>query len=185
MDVLGVEDRKGFDQEDVKREFFEKIQRKNDGRYQIRIPWIEGRYPVNNNQVQSSARLNSLFRRMTTVVRKEYDKIIEEQLEMGIIEKVPEDLNGKRVFYMPHKPVVRESATTTKVRMVFDAGSKASREAYSINECMNPGPTLQPLLWDIMIRSRMAPVCVVGDVTKAFLQIEAHPDDRDAFRFLY
>ena len=31
----------------------------------------------------------------------------------------------------------------------------------------------------------MAPVCVVGDVTKAFLQIEVHPDDRDAFRFLH
>jgi len=184
LDVLGVEDRKEFDQEDVKKEFLENIQRK-DGRYQIRIPWIEGRYPMNDNQVQSSARLNSLFRRMTTMVRKEYDKIIEEQLEMGIIEKVPEEVSGKRVFYMPHKPVVREGATSTKVRMVFDASSKPSREAYSINECMNPGPTLQPLLWDIMIRSRMSPVCVVGDVTKAFLQIEVHPDDRDAFRLLY
>lgn len=123
LDVLGVEDRKEFDQEDVKKEFLENIQRK-DGRYQIRIPWIEGRYPMNDNQVQSSARLNSLFRRMTTMVRKEYDKIIEEQLELGIIEKVPEELSGKRVFYMPHKPVVREGATSTKVRMVFDASSK-------------------------------------------------------------
>jgi len=58
------------------------------------------------------------------MVRKEYDKIIEEQLELGIIEKVPEELSGKRVFYMPHKPVVREGATSTKVRMVFDASSK-------------------------------------------------------------
>ena len=31
----------------------------------------------------------------------------------------------------------------------------------------------------------MAPVCVFGDVTKAFLQIELYPDDRDAFGFLY
>ena len=31
----------------------------------------------------------------------------------------------------------------------------------------------------------MAPVCIVGDVTKAFLQIELHEDDRDAFRFIY
>ena len=186
LDILGVEDRKEFDQEDVKKEFLENIQRKNDGRYQIRIPWIEGRYPLDDNQMQSRARLNSLFRRMTAVVRKEYDNIIEEQLAMGIIEKVPtEEPKGKRVFYMPHKPVVREGATSTKVRMVFDASSKPSREAYSINECMNPGPALQPLLWDIMIRSRVAPVCVVGDVMKAFLQIEVNPDDRDAFRFLY
>ena len=78
---------------------------------------------------------------------------------------------------MPHKPVVREGAASTKVRMVFDASSKPSRDAYSINKCMNPAPTLQPLLWDIMIRSRMALVCVAGDVTKDFFQIEVNPDD--------
>ena len=106
-------------------------------------------------------------------------------MELGIIERVPGKPNGKRVFCMPHKPVIREGATSTKVRMVFVASSKPSREAYAAIECMNPGPALQPLLWDTLIRSRMAPVCVVGDVTKSFLQIERHPDDRDAFRFLY
>ena len=50
---------------------------------------------------------------------------------------------------------------------------------------MNPGPPTQPLLWDILIRSRVASVYIVGDVTKAFLQIELHEDDRDAFRFIY
>ena len=38
---------------------------------------------------------------------------------------------------------------------------------------------------DILIRSRMAPICAVGDVTKAFLQIELHEEDKDAFRFIY
>ena len=47
---------------------------------------------------------------------------------------------------------------------------------------MNPGPSTQPLLWDILIRSRMAPV---SDVTKTFLRIELHEDDKDAFRFTY
>ena len=85
---------------------------------------------------------------------------------------------------MPHKPVVSEGATSAKVRMVFDASSIPSREAYSFNECMNPGPTLQPLSWNIMILSSMAPVCVVGDMTRAFFQIKLHPGDRDALRFL-
>ena len=39
---------------------------------------------------------------------------------------------------------------------------------------MNPGLQTQPLLWDILIRPRVAPVCVVGDITKAFLQVELH-----------
>ena len=33
LDVLGVEDHKEFDQEKVKKEFLESIQRKKDGRY--------------------------------------------------------------------------------------------------------------------------------------------------------
>ena len=185
LDVLGVEEHKEFDQEEVKKEFLERIQRKKDGRYRVRMPWIEGRYPVSDNQIQSRARLNSLFRRMTPMVRGSYNKIIEEQLAMGIIEKVPGKPTGKRVFYMPHKPVVREGAASTKVKMVFDASSKPSKEAYSINECINPGPALRPQLWDIMIRSRMAPFCVVGDAIKVFFQIEVYPDDRDAFRILY
>ena len=86
---------------------------------------------------------------------------------------------------MPHKPVIRESVASTKIRMVFDASCKPTVTDYSINECMNPGPPTQPLLWDILIRSRIAPVCIVGDVTKAFLQIEFHEEDRDAFRFIY
>ena len=69
--------------------------------------------------------------------------------------------------------------------MVFDASAKPSPEEFSINECMNPGPPTQPLLWDILIRSRLAPVCIVGDVEKAFLQVELDEADRDAFRFIY
>lgn len=53
-----------------------------------------------------------------------YEKIIHEQLEEGIVEKAPEKHTGPCVFYMPQKPVVRKEATTTKVRMVFDASAK-------------------------------------------------------------
>ena len=104
---------------------------------------------------------------------------------MGIIEETPTQPTGSRTFYMPHKPVIRDNATSTKVRMVFDASAKPSPEAFSVNECMNPGLQTQPLLWDILIRSRVAPVCVAGDITKAFLQVELHTEDRNAFRFLY
>ena len=50
---------------------------------------------------------------------------------------------------------------------------------------MNPGTHTQPLLWDMFIRSRMAPVCIVGDVTKAVLQIRLLEDDSYDFRFIY
>ena len=92
---------------------------------------------------------------------------------------------GKRVFCLPHKAVVRTEAVTTKVRMVFDASAKPHPLAASINECMYTGPSLQPLLWDIMIRSRMSENLLLGDIKKAFLQIGIKEEDRDAFRFLF
>ena len=181
LDVLGIEDRKEFDQEEVRKEFLENIKQNEKGRYTIKVPWIDERKPQNSNEVQSRARLRNLMSKMKDNVREKYEDFIKEQLEIGIIEEAPEVATGKRVYYMPHKPVIREEAISTKVRMVFDASAKPSFEDYSINECMNPGPPRQPLL----IRSRMAPVCIVGDVEKAFLQVELDESDRDAFRFLF
>ena len=98
-------------------------------------------------------------------VKAEYTHIIEEQLEEGIVERIPSKPRGKRVFYLPHKAVVRTEAVTTKVRMVFDASAKLHPLAASINECMYTDPSLQRLLWDIMIRSRMSVLrkIVLGD----------------------
>ena len=118
-------------------------------------------------------------------LKEEYKKIVREQLEKGIVEVAPEMPTGDRTFYMTHKPVVRESASTTKVRMVFNASGKSHPLANSINECMYTGPSLQPLLWDISIRARMSTHLVLVDIQKAFLQIGVREEDRDAFPFLF
>ena len=76
---------------------------------------------------------------MKDETRKDYDAIIKEQLELGIIEEAPVKPTGKRVYYMPHKPVIRGSAASPEIRMVFDASCKPTVTDYSINECMNPG----------------------------------------------
>ena len=55
----------------------------------------------------------------------------------------------------------------------------------SINECMYTGPALQPNLWDIMVRARMASNLLIADLQKAFLQIGLKTCDQDAFRFLF
>ena len=108
-----------------------------------------------------------------------------EQLEEGIVEVAPKTPTRDRTFYMPHKSVIRESASTTKVRMVFDANGKPPLLANSMNEYMYMGPPLQPLLWDILIRARMSTHLVLADIQKAFLQIGVREEDRDAFWFVF
>ena len=76
---------------------------------------------------------------------------------------------------------MRESATSTKVRMVHDARAKPHPLANSVNECMHTGPPLQPLLWNTMIRFQMSTDILLADLQKAFLQITIKDEDRDAF----
>lgn len=66
----------------------------------------------------------------------EYDKIIQDQLEQGIVEKVSDKSQGEREFYLPHKAVTRETAESTKMQIVFDALAKATYGSPSLNNCL-------------------------------------------------
>ena len=82
----------------------------------------------------------------------EYDKIIQEQINEGIIEKVGKTETSEKgeEFYLPHRPMIRESAETTKIRIVYDASAKPNKDSVSLNECLETGPPLQNSLWDIL-----------------------------------
>ena len=136
LDVLGVEDRGENDQLEVLTEFPESVTRQDDGRYEVSIPWIPGSKLTTTNEQPSRRRLFNVNKKLVKDenLKREYEKIIEDQLDSGVIERVPERPTGERVYYMPHKPVVRQDAVTTKVRMVFDASSKPHPMANSINE---------------------------------------------------
>ena len=168
-------------------EFREKIVKRSDGQHKVGVPWVPGAELSNTNEMASRKRLENVQQKLrrNKDLKIEYKKIIHEQLEQGRVEKAPEQPTGPRVFTMPHKPVVREETTTTKVRMVFDASAKPHPLANSVNKCMYTGPPLQPLLWDIMIRARMSTHLLLADLKKALLQIGIKEEDRDAFRFLF
>ena len=167
LDVLGVEDRGENDQ---LRDFKESVVRKQGGRYEVGFSWIPGATLTNTNDALSRKRLENVERKLSRdeKLKGEYGGIVEEQLRAGVIEEAPKSPSGKRVFYMPHKPIVKESAVTTTVRMVFDASAKPQPLTNSINDCMFTGSPLQPLLWNIMIRVRMSTSLLLGDIEKAF-----------------
>ena len=114
LDVLGVEDRGENDKMQVLSEFRENITRQEDGRYQISIPWIPGSKLTATNEQQSRTRLYNVNKKLAKdeKLKQEYEKIIEDQLTNGVIERSPEKPSGERVYYMPHKPVVRKDVAT-------------------------------------------------------------------------
>ena len=72
---------------------------------------------------------------------------------------------------------------TAKVRVVYDTSCKVFGP--SLNDCLHVGPSLNPLLLDILLRFRVHEVAVTADVEKAFLNIEIDPEHRDFLRFLW
>ena len=80
---------------------------------------------------------------------------------------------------------MRKDAEITKVRIVYDASAKAQRCSVSLNDCLHAGPSLNPLLFDILLPFREQMVALVADIEKAFLNIEVHEKDRDSLRFLW
>ena len=89
----------------------------------------------------------------------------------------------KNAYYIPHKPVIRKAAESTKIRIVYNASAKASESSPSLNDCLETGPPLQNLLWDVLVRNRLKPVALSADVKQAFLQVRIRPEDRDSLRF--
>ena len=90
-----------------------------------------------------------------------------------------------RVHYLPHQAVVRKESATSKVRVVYDASAKESKSVACLNDCFHVGPPLTPLLYNILLRSRENRVVLVGDIEKAFLNVEVDPEDRDCLPFLW
>ena len=87
-------------------------------------------------------------------------------------------------YYLPMHGVEKESSTTTKLRIVFDASAKSSN-GNSLNDVLLTGPSLYPLLTTIINRFRLHRIGMSGDISKMFREVGLHHDDFDLHQFLH
>jgi hypothetical protein len=180
LDVLGLKDSSDNNQSFVLDEFTEQLTRSPEGWYETSLPWKPNHPSLPNNKQGSIKRLASLHRKLQKdELSEQYDSIIRDQLASGIIEEAPDIPHGKE-FYIPHKCVIRKSAESTKMRIVYDASARDSSDAPTLNDCLYTGPALQNKLWDVLVQQRSFPVLVSGDIKQAFLQIRVRECERDA-----
>ena len=78
--------------------------------------------------------------------------------------------------------------TTTTSRIVFDASAQEG-DGVSLNDCVLPGPALQPNLASVLIffffRFRTNRIGLIEDIEKMFHQVKLAPEDRDVHRYLW
>ncbi|XP_071637475.1 uncharacterized protein [Temnothorax longispinosus] len=77
--------------------------------------------------------------------------------------------NTKRV-YLPHHAVFKESSSTTKLRVVFDASCK-SDSGFSLNDILLVGANVQSDLIAILLKFRRFRYVFTADIVKMYRQI--------------
>ena len=184
MESLGITETN----ERNERKFLEDIKFEGQ-RYEVGLPWKEDqRQLVTRDLEPCTGRLRSLVSRLKKdpELLSEYNHIIQDQLQSGIVERVPlNELDATGAHYLPHHGVVRSEKETTKLRVVFDGSAKENESKQSINDHLNTGPNFIPSLFDTLVKFRCYPIALTADIEKAFLQIEIKPEDRDKLRFLW
>ena len=130
------------------------------------------REPIPSEYQLCYNRLNGLHRKLKRDPKllNEYDGVIKEQLQMGIIEEAKEEKSkdkfSENIHYLPHHAVLRHYRETTKVRIVYDGSAKTSGNS-SLNDCLQVGPNLIPQLFDVLVKFRSNPIALTADIEKA------------------
>ena len=148
------------------------------------MPFKEGHPLLADHFTLSKKRLEKLKERLdkNEELRRQYDEIIKDQLKCGVIEKLVEAGAVGNVTYLPHREVIRNDKSSTKVRVVYDGGVKRKNK---VNEALQKGPALNTHMYELLLKFRIYPIVITADIEKAYLQIEVDKKHRNFLRFLW
>ncbi|XP_061500449.1 uncharacterized protein LOC133391305, partial [Anopheles gambiae] len=170
------------------RHFISTTTRDPSGRYVVRLPQNPNSNVVlGESKAIADRRLLAVERRLKSnpAMKEEYSKFMSEYERLGHMKQLTEPVDDScEHYYLPHHAVLKESSTTTKVRVVFDASCKTS-SGYSLNDKLLVGPVIQDDLFTIIVRFRSHAVALSADVEKMYRQILHDSRDTEYLRIRY
>ena len=187
LETIGINDSPLDSDKERALQIFDETLKFENNRYRVTWPWKEEKSCLPENRELAFGRLKSLVNKMrhTPELIDKYDDIIQNQLKLGVIEKVTNNRKDTTKHYIPHHAVINPDKASTKVRVVYDASAKIKKGQKSLNECLYPGPTMLKDLTGILLRFRLNRIAIVSDIEKAFLQIGLSEDAKDVTRFFW
>ncbi|KAF8790905.1 hypothetical protein HNY73_005851 [Argiope bruennichi] len=152
---MSITDRELLDQINRDLEF-------KNGRYEAKLLWRTDPSELENNFNLAKRQFDELKKgfNKNEWIASAYGETIQET--NGIIKECGRDRNE---YFMPHRAVVRADKETTKVRMVFNCGSKSGQNL-SLNDCLEAGPNLNPSILEVIMKFRRLKVALHGDIEK-------------------
>lgn len=160
--------------------------RARDGRFIVRLPFRSSMALGESRGIamRSLARLETKFIN-NPELKVQYDQFMDELLSMGHMELAPTPANSTgSCYYMPHHAVFKNTSSTTKLRVVFNASMKTSN-GLSLNDTLMVGPQLQDDLLSILLRFRRHRYAMMADVEKMYRQVYVDARDTDYQRIVW
>jgi hypothetical protein len=147
--------------------------RNAEGRFTVEIPFKLNGPNIGVSKEMAIKRFLSLENkfRKDPALKRDYTEFIKEYIRLNHMELVPPtQMNVNERVFLPHHAVTKETSTTTKLRVVFDASAKTTT-GVSLNDAVMVGPKLQNDLFDIIIRFRTHQYVFTADINKMYRQI--------------
>ncbi|XP_043865734.1 uncharacterized protein LOC122757501 [Drosophila mojavensis] len=163
--------------------FVQTHSRNAEGRYIVELPFKQGNPEFADTYHGAKSRFLAVERRLMrdAVLRSKYVQFMREYIQLDHMKEVDaeEDATSKKVFYMPHHPVLG-----AKLRVVFD-GSFQDQDGRSLNDALHIGPCIQRNLFNVCMRFRMHKFVFSADIVKMFRQILVASKHQDFQRILW
>ncbi|XP_053698923.1 uncharacterized protein LOC128745882 [Sabethes cyaneus] len=164
------------------------VTRTTEGRYVVRLPRQSNfDHMLGESKAAALRRFHYLEKKLEREpeLKNQYHSFMSEYLSLGHMRPVSsEESEPNHVHYLPHHAVLKDSSTTTKLRVVFDGSAKTST-GYSINDALQTGPIVQDELLTLILRFRKYAIALVADIEKMYRQVLVHSEDTSLQRILW
>lgn len=149
--------------------------RDEGGRYIVSLPFDPASKPLESNRVSALSRYKKLESCLSREPNraKEYNEFLSQYQTLTHMQAAKDE----SPYVIPHHGVVKESSSTTRLRVVFDASAKDST-GISLNDRLLKGPKLQKEVPELIALFRLFPVALSSDLKMMFRQILISPSDR-------
>lgn len=170
----------------IETHYIQHTKRNNTGRFIVSIPFTENVSLLGESRSIALKRLHGIEKKLSKNfdLKQRYDAFIREYLALGHMSLVSESVIPDKSCYLPHHCVFKESSTTTKLRVVFDASAKTG-SGLSLNDVQMIGPVLQRDLFSLLLNFRNHTFVLTADCEKMYRQILISSRDRDYHRILW
>lgn len=161
--------------------YIENTVREPSGRYVVALPFKpDQRENLEESKFKALACFRSLEKKFVKnkKFKEEYVKVIRDYIDHGHMRPLTsEEKKSALLYFMPHHAVLKESSSTTKTRVVFNASAE-SANGRSLNDNLANGPIIQNDLATSLLEFRLKKVGINADIEKMYRRIGVSAPDQ-------